>query len=70
MQRPVSGMHIAHGLMHRRSLDFELWGGLNRKSHAMTSPEVFKKGGLFMGQRMKDQKLGVWVSLARNHDLL
>ena len=32
MQRLVSGMHIAHGLMHRRSLDFELGGGLNRKS--------------------------------------
>ena len=27
MQRLVSGMHIAHGLMHRRSLDFELEGG-------------------------------------------
>ena len=32
MQRPVFGMHIAHGLMYRPSLDFELGGGLNRKS--------------------------------------
>ena len=33
MQRPVSGMHIARGLMHRRSLNFLLGGGLNRKSY-------------------------------------
>ena len=32
MQRLVSGMHIAHGLMHRCNLDFELGRGLNRKS--------------------------------------
>ena len=43
MQQPVSGIHIAHGLMHRCSLDFELGGGLNRKLHAMTSSEVFEK---------------------------
>ena len=43
MQQPVSGMHIAHGLMHRRSQDFELGGGLNRTSHAMTSLEIFEK---------------------------
>ena len=56
MQQPVSGMHIAHGLMmHRRSQDFGSGGGPNRKSHAMTSSEIFKK----RGQRMKDQKLGV-----------
>ena len=50
-------MHIAHGLMHRRSLDFGLGGGLNRKSHAMTSSEIFEKE-TFMGQIIKDQKLG------------
>ena len=43
MQQPVSGMHIAHGLMHRRSQDFRLGGGLNRKSHAMTSSKIFEK---------------------------
>ena len=45
MQQPVSGVNIAHGLMHtgKCSLDFELGGGLNRKSHAMTSSEVFEK---------------------------
>ena len=43
MQQPVSGVHIAHGLMHKRSQDFGLKGGLNRKSHAMTSSEIFKK---------------------------
>ena len=58
MQRPVSGMHIAHGLMHRRSQGFGLKAGLNRKSHAMMPSEVFEEG-LFMGQRMKHQKLGV-----------
>ena len=30
-QQPVSGMHISHSLMHRRSLGFKLKGGLNRK---------------------------------------
>ena len=59
MQQPVSGMHIAHGLMHRRSQDFGLgWGGPNRKSHAMTSSKIFEER-LFMGQRMEDQKLRV-----------
>ena len=37
-------VRIAHGLMHRRSQDFGLGGGLNRKSNAMTSSEIFKKG--------------------------
>ena len=53
MQQPVSGMHIACGLMHRRSQDFGLEGGLNRKSHAMTSSKIYgtknersKAGGL------------------------
>ena len=59
MQRPVSGMHIAHGLMHRRSLNFELGGGLNRKS-CNDVVRSFWQEGLFTGQRMKDQKLGVW----------
>ena len=27
MQQPVSGMHIAHGLMYRRSLDLNWEGG-------------------------------------------
>ena len=58
MQQPVSGKHIAHGLMHMRSQDFGLGGGLNRKSHAMMSSEIFEKR-LYIGQRMKDQKLEV-----------
>ena len=36
-------MHIAHGLLHRRSQGFGLWGGLNRNSHAMTTSEIFEK---------------------------
>ena len=58
MQQPVSGMHIEHGLMLRRSQDFGLGGGLNRKSRALMSSEIFEKR-LFMGERMKDQKLEV-----------
>ena len=50
MPQPVCGMRVAqaHGLMHRRSQDFGLGAGLNRKSHAMTSSEIFrsKAGGL------------------------
>ena len=54
-------MHITHGLMHKRSLDFEL-GRLNRKS-CNDIIRSFWKVGLFMGWRMKDQKLGVWFGL-------
>ena len=43
MPQPVSGMRIAHGLMHRRSQDFGLGGELNHKSHAMKSSEIFEK---------------------------
>ena len=39
----VPRMHIANGLMHRRSQDCGLGGGLNRKSHAMMSSEIFEK---------------------------
>ena len=60
-------MHVAHCLMRRRCQDFELGGGLNRKSHALTSSEIFEKRD-FMGQKMKDQKLE--SDLARNQDLL
>ena len=59
MPRPVSGIHNAHGLMHRCSLDFELGGGINRKSCNDVIRSCWKEG-LFMGQRMKGQKLGVW----------
>ena len=37
IQQPVSDVHIARGLMHRRSQDFGLDGGANCKSHTMTS---------------------------------
>ena len=43
MPQLESGMRIAHGLMHKRSQDFGLGGGQNRKSHAMTSSEIFEK---------------------------
>ena len=43
MPQLVSGMRIAHGLMHRRSQDFGLGIGPNRKSHAMTSSQIFEK---------------------------
>ena len=39
-------MPIAHDLMHRRSKDFGLGGGLNRKPHAMTPSEIFEKKDL------------------------
>ena len=48
--------------MHRRSLDFELGGGLNRKS-CNDVIRSFWKEGLFIEQRMKDQKLSVWFGL-------
>ena len=60
MQQPVSGMHIARGLMHRRSQDFGLGGGPNRKSHAMTSSEIFKKRN-FLRDKERSQVEGlVW----------
>ena len=59
MQQPVSGIHIAHGLMLVRSLDFELGRGLYCKSCNDVIRSFWKKG-LLMGQRMKGQKLGVW----------
>ena len=43
MQQAVSGMHIAHDLMHKRSQDFGFGGRPNGKSHAMTSSQIFKK---------------------------
>ena len=68
MQQPVSGMHIAHGLMYRRSQDFGLGEGLNRKSHAITSSEIFEKRDFLWD---KEWKIKSWRSdLARNQDLL
>ena len=58
MQRQVSGMHIAHGFMRRRSQDFAL-GWPNCKSHANVMRN-FQEEELFIGQRIKDQKLRVW----------
>ena len=57
MPQPVSGMRIAHGLLHRRSQDFGLGEGLNRKSHAMTSSEIFKKRD-FCGTKNERSKAG------------
>ena len=39
----VCTLHNAHGLTHTRGKDFGLGAGPNRKSHAMTSSEIFKK---------------------------
>ena len=44
-----------------RPRGLHLWRGLNRKSQAMMSSEIFQKR-LFMGQRLKGQKLEVWFS--------
>ena len=68
MQQPVSGMHIAYGLMHRRSQDFELGGGLNCKSHAMMSSEIFEKRDFLLDKEWKIKSWG--FDLARNQDLL
>ena len=68
MQQPVSGMLIAHGLMHRRSQDFGLGGGLNRKSHGMMSSEVFEKREFLWDKELKIKSLE--SDLARNQDLL
>ena len=59
MPQPVSGMRIAHGLLHRRSQDFGLGVGLNRKSFAMR----------FFWD--KEWKIKSWGSaFARNQDFL
>ena len=58
MQQPVCGMHIAHGLMHRRSQDFELGGGLNCKSHAMDVIRNFGKRETFYGIKNERSKAG------------
>ena len=68
MQRPVSGAYIAHGLMHRRSLDFGLGGGLNCKSHAMMLSKVFEKSIILWDKECKTKSWG--SDLARNQDLL
>ena len=57
MPQPVSGMRIAHGLMHRRSQDFGLGGELNRKLHAMTS-QKFSKRETFCGTKNERSKAG------------
>ena len=61
MQQPVYGMHIEHSLMHRRSLDFGLGGGPNRKSHAITSSK-FSKRETFYGIKNERSEVGglVW----------
>ena len=62
MQRPAFGMHIAHGLTHKRSQDYRLRGAkLQIKCNDVI--KILQKERLFMGQRMKDQKLGVWFGM-------
>ena len=53
-------MHIAHGLIHRRSQDFGL-NGPNRKSHAMTSSKFFEKREFFGTKNERSEAGGlVW----------
>ena len=62
MQQQVSGMHNAHGLMHKRtgSQDFG-FGGPNRKSHAMTSLEIFEKREFLWAKNERSEAGGlVW----------
>ena len=62
MQRPVSGMRFAHGLMHRRSLNFELGGGLNRKSCNDVVRKFLKRGTSY-GTKNERSKAGrlIWL---------
>ena len=59
MQQPLFGMHIAHDLMHRRNQDFGLGVGLNRKSHAMASSEIFEKRDLYGTKNERSKAVGV-----------
>ena len=59
MQRLVSGMHIAEGLIHRHSQNFGLKE--NHKSYAMTSSQIFKKG-TFYGTKNERSEAGGLVS--------
>ena len=60
MQHQVSGMHIAHGLMHRCSQYFGL-GGPNHKSHAITSSEIFEKREFLWAKNERSEAGGlVW----------
>ena len=65
MQQPVSGMHIEHGLMHRCSTDFGLGGGPNRKSHAMTSSNIFKKRAFYETKNERSEVKGLVWSATR-----
>ena len=68
MPQSVSGMPIAHGLMHRRSQDFGMGGGLNRKSHAVTLSKIFKKRDFLWDKKWNIKSWG--SAFARNQDLL
>ena len=59
-------MHFAHGKMHRLCQDFWLGEGGETVHHMQQRHQIFSKRGTFMGQRMKDQKLG--SGFARNQD--
>ena len=58
MQQPVSGMHVAHGLMRGVAKILDRRGGLNRKSHAISSSKFSKRETLY-GTKNEDQKLEV-----------
>ena len=64
MPRLVSGMHIAHDLMHRRSLDFEFWIGRRAKLQIMQwRHQKFLKRGTFYGRKNERSKAGrlIWL---------
>ena len=65
MPKPVFGMRITHGLMHKCSQNFGLGEELNRKLHGMIASEVFEKREFLWD---KDQS---WVSaFTRYQDLV
>ena len=61
MQQPVAGMHIAHGLMHRRSQDFELVGG-QTANHTQRRHQKFSKRKTFYDTENEKSQVGglVW----------
>ena len=65
MQQQVSGMHIAHGVMHMRTGSQDLGlGGPNRKSLAMTSSEIFEKREFLWAKNERSEAGGlVWLKI-------
>ena len=59
MQRQVSGMHIAHGFMHRRNQDFALGGQI--ANHMQRRHEKFSRGTFYWRKNKRSEAEGlVW----------